>query len=608
MTVQDIIDKRKLRWKERHDIEYDKILVAAAADKILSTPALRNEIIAKPYLLVEVAFVIVNKDKETVPFFFNEVQADFISQLEKHGPGRPFFILKGRQQGFTTVVTAVQLAFAIVRKNFSGFTMADRSDNTSAIFNDKARVVFDRLPDVLKPSMKFNSKNEMFFDKLNSSWRIATATDQVGRSRTLNFAHFSEVAFYECSLANLQMGIGEALTSNAYQIYETTANGYNEARDLWYSGSCINLFYEWWRTPEYRCTEYQYIDTTDSWLKERVRILFEKGLDREQVAWYCRKYDGYIDKNAIKQEYPMTPNEAFISSGNCVFDKEKIENRLVECDGIQPVKVGCFEYRKVYEPIYDGRVKVGEEKKLVDIRFAPRRDGFIRIHCEPETKKNGVGAVTGLAPYAIGGDTAGSGEDYFSAKVINCMSGRTVATLHRQRMDEDEYAEQLICLGKYYHDALIGVEINYSREPMRIIAQEYGYSNVYMREKLDGVHDEVVLDAGFNTTSKTRPIIIAELVRLFREDPTIECDIATLKEMSVFVKKANGRQEALDGQHDDLVLALAIAHFISGQQVSTWIEPQGEESDFITRNFKGEDFEYSQTFGDSGSFISWDDL
>ena len=129
-----------------------------------------------------------------------------------------------------------------------------------------------------------------------------------------------------------------------------------------------------------------------------------------------------------------------------------------------------------------------------------------------------------------------------------------------------------------------------------------------MREKLDGVHDEVVLDAGFNTTSKTRPIIIAELVRLFREDPTIECDIATLKEMSVFVKKANGRQEALDGQHDDLVMALAIAHFISGQQVSTWIEPQGEESDFITRNFKGEDFEYSQTFGDSGSFISWDDL
>ena len=42
----------------------------------------------------------------------------------------------------------------------------------------------------------------------NSSWRIATATDQVGRSRTLNFVHFSEVAFYECDLANLQAGIG----------------------------------------------------------------------------------------------------------------------------------------------------------------------------------------------------------------------------------------------------------------------------------------------------------------------------------------------------------------------------------------------------------------
>ena len=174
ITVADIIEKRKKRWKEKGDIEYDKQLVRAAVEKILSTPSLREEIVARPYLLIPVAFYIVDKKRKTVPFFFNEVQEDFIEKLETLGTNKPFFVLKGRQQGFTSVITAIQLSFAVVRKNFSGFTMADRSDNTVAIFNDKARVVYERLPELLKPSEKFNSRNEMFFDKLNSSWSSHT--------------------------------------------------------------------------------------------------------------------------------------------------------------------------------------------------------------------------------------------------------------------------------------------------------------------------------------------------------------------------------------------------------------------------------------------------
>ena len=169
ITVKDIIAKRKKRWVEKQDIEYDKELVRASVVKILSTPSLQKEILDRPYHLIEIAFYIVDKTKKTVPFFFNEVQQDFLDQLELLGTSKPYFILKGRQQGFTSVITAIQLSYAIVRKNFSGFTLADRSDNTIAIFNDKARVVYDRLPSELKPHEKFNSKNEFFFDKLNLS-------------------------------------------------------------------------------------------------------------------------------------------------------------------------------------------------------------------------------------------------------------------------------------------------------------------------------------------------------------------------------------------------------------------------------------------------------
>lgn len=602
LTVQDIIDKRRRIWSQKKDLDLDKALVRASAVKILSTPSLVAEVQAKPYLLIEVAFYIVNKKRETVPFFLNEVQRDFVDKLETLGTSKPFFILKGRQQGFTSVITAIQLSYAIVRKNFSGFTMADRSDNTMAIFNDKARVVYDRLPEELKPSEKFNSRNELFFDKLNSSWRIATATDQVGRSRTLNFVHFSEVAFYECSLADLQAGIGEAITAGAIQVYETTANGFNEAKDLWDSGSCHNLFYEWWRTQEYRSNEYEYLETTDSWLIERKKVLEEKGLDREQITWYCKKYAGYLDKSTIKQEYPITPTEAFISSGDCVFDLEALNNQLVRAAGLQPVKQGNFTYHKKGIPIVNSSGETEDvEWRITDIEFVADRDGCITIHEEPQVKRNKENEVVGKAPYVIGGDTAGSGEDYFTGKVINNLTGRTAATLRRQKMDEDLYAEQMYCLGMYYHEALIGIETNYSRHPMRVLQKKYSYPNLYMRQRLDKLTDKTEEVVGFETTVRTKPIIIGELVELMRDDPTIEVDVPTLKEMTTFVKKENGKQEAIEGAHDDLVMAKAIAHFISSQQTKKWIDVTPEESDFIEENFH-------QEGGGNGEYMSWEDF
>lgn len=602
ITIQDIIDKRKKRWEERHDIEFDKVLVRASVVKILQTPSLRDEIVARPYLLIPIAFYIVDKKRNTVPFFFNEVQEDFIEKLETLGTNKPFFVLKGRQQGFTSVITAIQLSYAIVRKNFSGFTMADRTDNTMAIFNDKARVVYDRLPEELKPSEKFNSRNEMFFDKLNSSWRIATATDQVGRSRTLNFVHFSEVAFYECNLSDLQAGIGEAITAGAIQVYETTANGFNQAKDLWDSESCHNLFYEWWRSPEYRSTEYEYLETQDPWLIERKKVLEAKGCDKEQITWYCKKYDSYLDKNTIKQEYPITPTEAFVSSGDCVFDKEAINNQIARCVSLQAPRRGYFTYKKEAIPIPNSEgVMVDVEWKIKDIEFVESRDGYIFLHEEPRVKVKD-GEITHKAPYSLGGDTAGTGKDYFTGKVICNLDDKTVATLHKQYIDEDLYAEQMYCLGKYYHDALIGIEINYSRQPTRILQKKYNYPNLYMRERLDGASDRSVMDYGFETTTRTKPIIIGELVELMRNNPYIEEDIPTLKEMTTFVKKENGKLEAIDGCHDDLVMAKAIAHFISKKQTRTWIEVIPTDNEFISENFN-----LGEAGGNEG-FMSWEDF
>lgn len=623
-TIPDMIAKRRMRWEQGypekgilpHDIAYDEVIVDAAVREILGdekrppNAALVAELRERPHLLIELAFTVVNKDRQTVPFFLNEAQREFIRIYEEHGGGVPYLILKGRQLGFTTLITAIQYANAIKLRNFSGLTLADTAENVSAIFNDKARSMHQRLHKRLRPSEKYNSKRELYFDKLGSSWRTAVATAEVGRSKTLNFVHLSEAAFFKCTLGDLQAGLLQACTADAVVIYESTANGFGEFKELWDSGTCINLFFAWWLAPEYRSTDYRELKKaergeSDAWLIERVGLLLEMGLDREQVAWYANKYASYLDKALIRQEYPCTPEEAFIASGDCVFDVEALTQQLLRIGSVKP-RVGEFTYRRIKTRIKDSRGEViGEEWELCDVAFIEKPGGIIRIHEEPRVKTDKQGHTTHRAPYVLGGDTAGTGEDYFTGKVIDNVTGRTAATLQVQRMDEDVYAEQMLCLARMYHEALIGIETNYSRQPMRLIAQEYRYGKIYMRERFDKTYNETAQVPGFETTPKTRPIIIAKLVRALRDDPTLEVDAPTLKELLTFVKKENGRQEAVEGGHDDLVMALAIAHQISGQQATDWMPVEPERDPFYEKYFgggRGGNLAYFEDPADAGGY------
>ncbi len=569
-SIREAVEARRRLFSRTGSIKTDREFVRCAFNSILRSVPLLQELHRKPYLLIEAAFTIVDKHRRTVPFFLNTVQRKFIAELEKHGAGRPYFVLKGRQQGFTSLITAIQLSYSLLMRNFAGLTVADCTDNTLAIFNDKAKTVYNALPDVIKPHEKYNSARELYFDKLGSSWRVATATDDAGRSRTLNFLHLSEIAFYEADLTRLQAGLLEATTAESIVIYESTANGFNDAKALWDTGSCINLFYRWWDTPEYVDQDVTVLKTVEKPLKERLDWLKSLGLTDYQLAWYAKKYASYIDKNMIKQEYPCTAEEAFVGSSDCLFDKEELVRRLAEPD--KAVLKGDFRYVKSY--CSDGT------PSITDIEFVPDDNGIITLSELPVRVKGEKGLK--LKPYAIGGDTAGSGEDYFTAKAVDCISRRTVATLRVKRIDEDLYADRLYCLGRYYNDALLAVESNYSSAPLRTL-EALAYPNLYRRERNDA--GGVTRLVGFETNLKTRPLIISNLVALFREDSGIESDKTTLREMLTFVRGKSGRGEADKGCHDDLVMALAIAQYAANKADKTYGETLFADDSFIERNF-----------------------
>ncbi len=576
ISINQMVEKRRELWEVSRDISKDQALCAAIADRILDTESLREKIKEHPELLIEACFSIVDKKRETVPFFLNDVQRDFLSKLQTQCSKKPYFILKGRQQGFTSLITALMLAYAVVRRNFSGFTLADRDDNTKAIFVDKAKAMYNSLPRRLRPTEKFNSVNELYFDKLNSSWRIASATSNVGRSRTLSFIHYSEAAFFKCPIKDLQKSIGEAATSDAICIFETTANGFNESKELWDSGACHNLFYEWYKTKEYTSNEHEYLKSGDTWLNNRLKMLEKKGLTKDQLAWYAKKYHSYIDKSSIRQEYPCTPEEAFVSSGDCIFDKEKIGDYL-STFSIKSRR-GYFSYKIKPLPVYLPSGEIGSYKTtLTDIKFEESENGYISIVEAPNENSNGL-----IKPYVIGADTAGTGQDYFSAKVIDNTTSRCVATLHIKNIDEDLFAHQLYCLGKHYNTALIGVETNYSRHPIRVL-RSLGYENLYSHAKRQSA-DDALESYGFVTSALTRPIIISNLVSVMRECIYLETDRQTLYEMTTFVKRSDGKSAAADGSHDDLVMASAIAHFI-GIDYEHKPKATNATTDFLKQNF-----------------------
>ena len=228
--------------------------------------------------------------------------------------------------------------------------------------------------------------------------------------------------------------------------------------------------------------------------------------------------------------------------GKTVFDARAIQSRL---DTIpRPLKTGYFTYE------YDGL-------QISDIKWVNDKSGYIKLYQLPNTPE--------VTEYCIGGDTAGEGSDFFTGHVLDARTGNQVAHLKHQ-FDADQYTKQMYCLGKYYRDALIGIEANFDSFPIKEL-QRLGYPKQYTREAQDTYTGKTEKRFGFKTTSLTRPTIISRLIEIVREHCDCINDRGTLEELLTIVRNEKGRIEAPEGGHDDDMMGLAIAHEIRDQVV-----------------------------------------
>ena len=185
-----------------------------------------------------------------------------------------------------------------------------------------------------------------------------------------------------------------------------------------------------------------------------------QGLDHEQLAWRRWAIENNCggDVELFRQEYPACPEEAFLSTGSCIFDKAALMARLQALE--PPLRRVRFEYAE-------------RGGLLTLVGAVDDKAGPVLIYREPEPGK----------PYVLGGDTAGDGSDNFTGQVLDNTTGGQVAVL-KQPFDEDEYARQMMCLGYFYNTALLGIEANFSTFPIKECTR-LGYPRQYAREVTD---------------------------------------------------------------------------------------------------------------------------
>lgn len=537
---------------------------------------------------IETYIKIRDKKGKVIPLKFNEPQVKYYNVIKKMYENKKpirIIILKARQMGFSTETEGIIFKNVVTNHNYNAGIVAHKEDSTTNLFNMSKRML-EYLPESIKPEQKKSNAKELVFNNekgtgLDSKIKCMTAGGKgIGRSDTFTALHISELAFWEGNKQDILLGLLQAVPNipGTIVIIESTANGYDYFKEMWDmavagENDFYPLFVGWNELEEYKMPYSGFTLTQD---EQELQKQFNVTL--EQLEWrrWCIKNNCGGDIDKFKQEYPISPDEAFLSTGKCYFNKQNIINRINELKGKNPIAQGSFSC------FYDG-IRIRGRK------FKNEEKGSIKIYKYPENN----------IPYVIGGDTAGEGSDYFAAHVINNITGEQVAVL-KQQYNEIDFVKQIYCLGMFYNKALLGPESNFSTYPIQKLV-ELNYPNIFVRKKEDTYSSKHEKSFGFKTTSITRPLILANLQEIVEDEIDRIVDVDTLREMLTFIVNKNGRAEAEDGYHDDLVMALAISYYIRPQQAMKKIKTENEQlNESIFKEF-GQDDEYIED--DYGSQI-----
>lgn len=264
------------------------------------------------------------------PFALNQAQLYIHRMVEEQrtatGKVRAI-VLKGRQQGCSTYIEGRFYWRVSHTRGVRAFILTHEEEATNNLF-ELANRYHENCPQPVKPSTSASNAKELYFDKLDSGYKVGTAGNKaVGRSSTVQLFHGSEAAFWpnaQQHAAGIIQAIPDAPGTEAF--LESTACGVgNYFHQQWQAAESglseyIAIFVPW-----YWQTEYQKAVPSGFALTQEEKLYKELyKLDDEQMAWRRAKIVELKDPSLFKQEYPATSAEAFQMSGVDPYIKPEI--------------------------------------------------------------------------------------------------------------------------------------------------------------------------------------------------------------------------------------------------------------------------------------------
>lgn len=545
---------------------------------------------------------------DDVLFRLTRPQRKFVERLEalrKANKPIRIVLLKARQWGGSTTSQLYMAWLQLVHKvGLNSLIIAHQGAGS-----DEIKDMFDRMIKAYPISMLYKlgetyNENESKLvgvghsgsihrvPQRNCKIKIGTAERPDScRGGDYNLVHLSEVGLWKTTDGKKPEDIvrsacsGVLLKPYTMIVYESTANGTGNFFQREYDAAKRGtsqfeaMFVSWFDIEQYSLP----FDNDDEkadfaiWLwknknnatpssarAESGRYLWwlwQKGATLEAINWYVQERAKYNEHAPMASEYPSDDVEAFVHSGERVFDKYKVETFRASCK--PPKLIG-----DVYADEDEGK------NALKNLRFTEDAQGLLWVWDLPEIDDKEIVTNRYVTIVDIGGRSKKA--DWSVILVIDRLfmmdGGRPqVVAQWYGHIDMDILAWKAAQIAAFYDNSLLVIESNTleTHDKERSVDGDLShfilnqikdvYPNLYARKQTeDEIREGIPRKYGFHTNVATKPMIISTLIKVVREHLYIERDERCLDEYVVYEKKQNGAFGAIIGKHDDLLMTRAI--------------------------------------------------
>jgi len=513
-----------------------------------------------------------------------------------------FVILKGRQQGITTISLALDLYWHFIHPGLQGTLVTDTEENKD-MFRGTLTNYMEGLPQAYRIPMVAHNRNGLSLkNRSRLFYQVAglRAKGSLGRGKGITYLHGTETSSWgdEEGLASLLASLAENNPKRLF-VFESTARGFNMFHDMYVTAKRARtqraIFCGWWRNEFYSADPESNVYKTywdgkltpeeKEWTKD-IKKLYNIEINSRQMAWWRWKlYEGIKDDALMYQEFPPTEDYAFIMTGSSFFSNARCTDAIKLAKKIQPDNY---------------RYSFGSNFQDTQVLKSTDRLATLRVWEEP----------IDTAYYVIGADPAYGSSDWadrFCIQVFRCYADGMdqVAEFATSELNTYQFAWVIAHLAGAYKNSTLNLEINGPGQAvineMRNLKRQaaamkgpigkdlmdvYSSMSNYIwrrNDTLGGPSNSI----GWLTTSATKERMLSYMKDYFERGMMQTLSLDLIEEMKTIVRDG-GSIEASGRNKDDRVIAAALAAAAYAEQVQPRLVQQG-----ITRSISMKQEEYT---------------